>query len=173
MLTSNMQKQENHKKYQKWTDDEKALFLQIQKRYTTAFDQYLPFFPEKTISQIKCFYLYQTNKIKEQTRNRIRIFFACSNLQKHRSLLAHKYILSYPDQSQIFQQPTNKLARVTEPQTVVNGPQGQIQECQKLNIINLPPLEPLTNPDEDRVNAAVNIEIGDTSSGFFFDDLMY
>lgn len=59
----------------------------------------------------------------------------------------------------------------------VHERQDQTQEHQKLQNIDLPPLEPLINPDETPVNAAVNMEYSDSypffTTAFYDDDFMF
>ncbi|CAL6072469.1 Homeobox-like_domain superfamily [Hexamita inflata] len=56
---------ENSQKYHKWTNDDKQLFTKLYKLHGTAFDRYVPFFHDVTLSQIKSFYNNQLHKNKE------------------------------------------------------------------------------------------------------------
>ncbi|CAL6112495.1 SANT/Myb_domain [Hexamita inflata] len=51
--------------YNPWKKQDKALFLDLHKKFDKKFSKYQPYYPDRTIDQIKSFYYNVKYKIKQ------------------------------------------------------------------------------------------------------------
>ncbi|CAL6072443.1 SANT/Myb_domain [Hexamita inflata] len=144
MLTSNMQKQENHKKYQKWTDDEKRLVVKLYNKHGKSFDLYKQHFPRRDVQQIKSFCYNQLYKIKELNRKHIQIAACPRSTSAPQVVLTQKllteipnYIPELPDQTEVFPrlQTAEPVFTPERTPTAVHEHQDQTQEYQSCRML--------------------------------------
>ncbi|CAL5985225.1 Conserved_hypothetical protein [Hexamita inflata] len=50
--------------YKTWNKNDKALFVELHRRYGIAFENYQQYFPNRTLKQIKSFYYNKTHLMK-------------------------------------------------------------------------------------------------------------
>ncbi|CAL6095960.1 Hypothetical_protein [Hexamita inflata] len=85
------------------------------------------------------------------------------------------YIPELPDQTEVFPrlQTAEPVFTPERTPTAVHEHQDQTQEYQKLQNVDLPPLQSVENTDETQLNAVVNMEYSDSYQFFttaFYDD---
>ncbi|CAL5985246.1 Homeobox-like_domain superfamily [Hexamita inflata] len=141
---------ENSQKYHKWTADDKQLFAQLYKLHGTAFDRYVPYFHDSTLSQIKSFYNNQLHKIREIKKRKMNQDdkHATDSPQTPNKHLAAKTEQSHQEKPILI--PSN-------PPTVVNEHPDQTQVFARMEYA-APLSEPAIIPEEIQVKAAVSLE---------------
>ncbi|CAL6095976.1 Homeobox-like_domain superfamily [Hexamita inflata] len=155
--TSNMQLiiisslMENSQKYHKWTNDDKQLFTKLYKLHGTAFDRYVQFFHDVTLSQIKSFYNNQLHKNKE-IKNR-----EMNKDDKHATAspqTPNKHLAAKPSQPSHQEKP---IIIPSGAPTIVNEHPDQTQTFVRMEN-TAPPPKPALIPDEVQLKDAVNQE---------------